>query len=100
MNISTDQIRAAVPYGRANAVSRAGLAAELGVSDREMRRGIELARNEGAIILCDQDGRGYYQSNDLADISRQYRQDTNRALAILKRRKHMRALLKAAGREV
>ena len=45
-------------------------------------------------------GRGYYQSSDLDEISYQYRQDTSRAMSILKRRKPMRDLLKEAGRSV
>jgi hypothetical protein len=39
-------------------------------------------------------------ADDLDAIERQYRQDTSRALSILRRRKAMRALLKAAGRAV
>jgi len=61
---------------------------------------VEDARNEGLIILCECNGRGYYQSDDLNEIHCQYMQDTNRAMAILKRRKSMRALLQAAGRSV
>lgn len=89
-----------IPYGRRNAISRLALAAKLGMSDRQMRKAVEDARNEGLIILCECNGRGYYQSNDLDEISYQYRQDTSRAMSILKRRKPMRQLLKAAGRSV
>lgn len=89
-----------IPYGRRNAISRAALAARLGMSDRQMRKAVEDARSEGLIILCECNGRGYYQSDDLNEIQTQYVQDTNRAMAILKRRKTMRRLLKAAGRNV
>lgn len=89
-----------IPYGRRNAISRKALAAKLGLSDRQMRKAVENARDEGLIILCECNGRGYYQSDDLNEIQLQYIQDTKRAMAILKRRKTMRRLLKAAGRNV
>ena len=87
-----------IPYGRRNAISRLALAERLGMTDRQMRKAVEDARNEGLIILCECNGRGYYQSNDLNEIHCQYIQDTNRAMAILKRRKPMRTLLRQAGR--
>ena len=95
-----ERLANAIPFGRRNAISREALAAKLGMSDRHMRKAIEEARNEGLIILCECNGRGYYQSDDLNEIHHQYIQDTNRAMAILKRRKTMRQLLKAAGRKV
>ena len=95
-----ERLANAIPFGRRNAISREALAAKLGMSDRQMRKAIEEARNEGIIILCECNGRGYYQSGDLNEIHTQYIQDTNRAMAILKRRKPMRDLLKQAGRSV
>nr|DAT45837.1 MAG TPA: CodY-like protein [Caudoviricetes sp.] len=89
-----------IPFGRHNAISRAELAGRLGMTDRKMRKAVENARCEGLMILNDSDGRGYYQSDDLAEIQRQYDQDTSRAMAILKRRKPMREVLKEAGRKV
>ncbi|MBQ3557835.1 MAG: helix-turn-helix transcriptional regulator [Oscillospiraceae bacterium] len=94
----TERLASLVPFGRHNAISRRVLAAKLGMNDRQMRHAIEDARGEGLIILCECNGRGYYQSNDLDEIYRQYIQDTNRAMAILKRRRPMRNLLKQAGR--
>lgn len=90
----------AIPAGRENAVTRSELALRLGLSDRKTRELIESARREGHIIINDQDSRGYYRSIDPDDMERQYRQDTNRALSILARRKELRRALKAAGREV
>lgn len=90
----------AIPFGRRNAVTRSDLAAKLGMTDRQMRKAVEDARNEGLIILCECNGRGYYQSDDLNEIYHQYKQDTNRAMSILKRRQTMRRLLKEAGRSV
>lgn len=89
-----------IPYGKDNAVSRAYLSAMLGVSDRKMRKMIEAERRNGAMILNAQDGNGYYISDDLDELERQYRQDTARAMAILTRRKAIRNKLKEAGREV
>lgn len=90
----------AIPCGRKNAISREVLAARLDMSDRQMRKAIEEARYAGLIILNDQSGGGYYISDDLLDMRRQYVQDTSRAMSILKRRKPLRDALKAAGQQV
>ena len=97
---TTELLAAMIPFGRENAVSRGLLAAQMGVSDRRVRGYIEDARTEGLVIINAQDGRGYFQTDDLNEIAQQYRQDTARAMSILKRRKTMRRMLKAAGREV
>jgi biotin operon repressor len=88
--------------GEANAVSRVELASRAGMSDRKMRAAIQQAREDGELILNAQNGAGYFlaSTDDLNAIERQYRQDTARALSILKRRKAMRRLLKEAGRDV
>lgn len=98
MSPVTATLASLIPHSRREAISREALAKKLGMSDRQMRRAVEEARNEGLIILCECNGRGYYQSSDLNEIHHQYIQDTNRAMAILKRRKSMRQLLKQAGR--
>lgn len=89
-----------IPKGKENAVSRAALCAAAGYSDRLTRRIIAQLRDEGYIIINDQNGKGYYLSDDLDEIEKQYKQDTARAMAILKRRKYMRKMLKEAGRPV
>ena len=89
-----------IPFGRDNAIRRDVLAERLGTDDRTMRRALQTARDEGVIILNAQDGRGYYQSADLKEMEAQYRQDTARALSILKRRKALRRMLKEAGVQV
>lgn len=100
--MKTTTITDYIPHGRENAVSRGYLCALTGLSDRSVRAAIEQARNDGALILNDQDGFGYYQADirDLDALQRQYRQDTARAMALLKRRKHIRRILKEAGRPV
>ena len=91
-----------IPLGAENAISRAELVAKSGMSDRRMRLEIQRERDNGELILNDQGGHGYYRAtaDDLDAIQRQYKQDTARAMAILKRRKAMRDILKAAGRAV
>lgn len=89
-----------IPYGRENAIPRATLAELLDMTDTGVRAALRHARQAGVIIINDQDGAGYYRSDDIDDIERQYRQDTSRAMAILVRRKYLRRRLKAAGRAV
>ena len=89
-----------IPYGRENAVTGEILSLRLGISERKVRRAIQTARSEGNIIINAQDGRGYYRSDDIDDMERQYRQNKNRAMSILVQQKYLRRKLKEAGREV
>ena len=93
-------LEAAIPHGRRNAITREALAAKLGMSDRQMRKAIEDARYAGLVILNDQNGRGYWISDDVLEMRRQYAKDTSRAMSILKRRKPLRDALKAAGQHI
>ncbi len=93
-------VLAAIPFGSENAIKRRDLCARLGMNDRQVRKLIELARAEGHIIVNNQSGAGYFQSNDLDEIERQYWQDTARAMTILRRRKELRRRLREAGRPV
>ncbi len=86
-----------IPTGRENAVTRVHLREVTGLPDRKVREEIEQARRKGAIIINAQDGAGYYQSEDIKDIARQYKQNERRALLILAQQKHLRKRLKAAG---
>lgn len=76
------------------------LAARLGMNDREARKAVAEARSQGLLIMCEQNGRGYYQSDDVTEMRRQYNQDTRRVMSLLKRRKPLRDALKAAGQKV
>lgn len=89
-----------MPYGRENAVSRSYLCQRTGMSDRAVRKEIEAARREGVIICNDQSGAGYFRTDDLDEIERQYRSQRRRALSILAQQKYMRRILKDAGRDV
>ena len=55
-----DDIYVLIPIGHDHAISRASLAAACGMSDREMRRAIEILRREYC-ICNDSDGKGYYR---------------------------------------
>lgn len=94
----TERIAALIPHGRRNAISRAELAAAMQTTDRKMRKAVSEAKTQG-VMICN-DGDGYYQSDELSDLWRQYRRETARAMSILKARKPMREVLKAAGRPV
>lgn len=94
----TERIAGLIPIGRRNAISREDLAAALHTTDRKMRKAVAEAKKQG-LMICN-DGDGYYQSDDLSDLWRQYRRETARAMSILKARKPMRDVLKAAGRPV
>ena len=96
----TEKLQAAIPFGRKNAMSRTALAIKMGLTDRGLRKAIEIARREGLLVMNASDGAGYFQSVDLDDVQRQYWQDTARAMTILARRKQMRRMLKEAGRAV
>lgn len=89
-----------IPYGKENAVGRYALAQITGLSDRGVRKEIQEARGRGVFIINDQNGSGYYLATSVQEIERQYRQDTARAMEILKRRKHMCRFLKAQGVKV
>ena len=62
----------AIPFGKDRAATRGYLAAKTGLPDRAVRKAIEEIRRY-AIVLNDQDGKGYYRSYNLQDILRAYR---------------------------
>lgn len=94
---TVELIKGAVPYGRENAIRRCDLAHKLGLPDRSMRKAIEDARNEGLLIVNTGSGEGYYQTDDPDELLAQYKLDTARAMAVLKRRKAVRRRLAELG---
>lgn len=86
-----------IPVGRDNAVTRAQLCARTGLPDRKVREEIEQARRRGAIIINAQDGAGYFKTDDLSEMKRQFNQNERRAKSILAQQKHLRRRLKEAG---
>lgn len=91
-----------IPKGKENAIDRYRLMMVTGLPDRRVRKLIQDARDRGELILNAQDGRGYYTSDDLDELERQYRANKNRAMSILRQQRHIRRRLtelklKAAG---
>ena len=80
--------------GRENAVTRSQLVSRTGLPDRKVREMIEQARREGAPILNLQDGRGYYLSDELEDLRRQYKSNHRRAMSVLVQQKFLRRRIK------
>lgn len=76
--------------GKENAVTRVELALRTGLPDRKVRKLIEEARKDGAPILNDQDGVGYYLSEEPGELKRQYRTNRSRALSILRQNTRLR----------
>ena len=90
----------ALRAGHENAIKRHDLARLLDVPDREMRKMIEQARQEGWQILNKGDGAGYYLATSLEELERHYRVERSRAIKTLYNLKPIRAVLKANGRKV
>lgn len=86
-------------YGKQNAKTRKELVKRTGVCDREVRESIERLRRK-YIILNDQDGTGYYLSENIREIIRYYMQEFKRAISILARLKPMRLFLAEKGVKV
>ena len=108
-NLNPEHVANAIPYVDMSVsrgpfdergITRRELARMFDTTDRSVRRAIEEARKMGYFIINDQNGAGYYRTDDLDTIERQYKQDTSRAMAILARRKAMRKFLRENGRMV
>lgn len=85
--------------GRETAITRRELCMKMGLSDRMVRREIERARNEGVLIVNAQDGEGYYISEDVVELRRQYQANFHRAMSILRQQKHLRMKIEEAERK-
>ena len=72
-----------IPYGKDNAISRKQLCNLSGLPDRVMRKEIEKARQEYAILNA-QDGSGYFRPTDeeKALVERWLRQERSRSKSI------------------
>lgn len=82
-------IISAIGVGRENAVTRAQLCDKLGMGDRAVRQLIEDARNQGALIVNEQNGKGYYIATKPDEVYRQYMVNKARALSILRQNSHL-----------
>lgn len=94
----TVDISRLIHFGKENAIDRYTLADITGLTDRQVRYAIAEARKKGKIIINTGDGKGYYQSDDIDEIEREYRKERKRALSILMRLKQMRRVLKENNR--
>ena len=83
-----------IPKGRENAISRSDLVRILMLPDRKVRILIEEARRRGEIILNDGSGVGYWTSDDLGELKRQYKMNQNRAMSVLVQQKYLRRRIK------
>lgn len=83
-----------IPKGRENAISRDDLVRVLMLPDRKVRNLIEDARRRGEIILNDGSGVGYWTSDDLGELKRQYKMNQNRAMSVLVQQKYLRRRIK------
>ena len=83
-----------IPVGKENAIRRDTLVTTLNLPDRRVRQMIEDARRDGALILNAQDGTGYYRSDDVGELKRQFQRNNSRAMSILVQQKHLRKKIK------
>ena len=79
--------------GEDGSVSVADLCASLGVSDRELRRIIEMERTAGALICARKTG-GYYLANRREDLEAFVRAAAKRAETARRTAKPFRTMLK------
>ena len=85
-----------IGVGKENAVTRGELVALLNLPDRKVRRLIQEAREQGEIIINAQDGTGYYRSEDLDELERQYKANQHRAMSVLRQQRFLRAKISEA----
>lgn len=86
--------------GKQNARTRRDLCILTGLCDRDVRQEIEDLRAGGTFVCTDEDGKGYYISDDTQDLLRQYKKNMARIRAISKRTKPIRDYLKSKGVKV
>lgn len=82
--------------GRNNAVDRFQLMELTGLPDRRVRKLIQEARERGEIIINAQDGRGYYKSDDLGELEKQYNANHRRAMSVLRQQKYLKQKIREA----
>lgn len=79
-----------IGHGKDQAVTREWLRAALNLPDRAVRKLIADARDRGVPIINDQDGVGYYITDDVSQLRRQYYTNRRRAMSILRQQKYLR----------
>lgn len=96
INLNEAQVYNMLGYGKSSAITGQQIADSTGLVVREVRAVMEQLRREH-IIVNDQDGTGYYLSNEPQEAQRYYWQEYSRAISILRRLKPVREFLKANG---
>lgn len=71
-----------IPKGKENAVTNKDIQVKTGLPEREIRKYVHDARRTTCIIN-NQDGRGYYQPTEKAEVERFIKQERSRALSVL-----------------
>ena len=91
-----------IPIGAENAITRQQLAAIWHTDDRTARENIAMLRSHddgsGYVIISNSKGRGYYRTDNLAEIEHYYRETMNRARHTFRPLKKVRRILKGAGK--
>lgn len=67
-----------IPEGRENAISRETLRRLTGLDDRKIRLEIKRLISQGHVILSSSSAKGYWQSDDTAEIERFIRESDHR----------------------
>ena len=83
-----------IGVGKEAAITRREIARLTNLPDRAVRKQIEAARRNGELIVNAGDGAGYYISNNIEELMRQYRMNESRAMSILVQQKFLRRRIK------
>ena len=90
-----------IPIGAENAITRQALVSKWHMNDRSVRETIARFRSEDNgdpyIIASHSDGRGYYRTNDPAQIRHYLNETIKRACNTFKPLKKVRRILKETG---
>ena len=87
------QITDYIPYGKDHAISRAELARITGLKDREVRKAIKRELGRGTVILSSAAARGYWRTDDTAEIEAFIRESDHRRMTEAKTVESLRRLL-------
>lgn len=83
-----------IGVGREAAITRREISLLTNLPDRAVRKQIEAARRNGELIVNAGDGTGYYISDNIDELTRQYRMNESRAMSILVQQKFLRRRIK------
>lgn len=87
------QISDYIPYGKNHAISRTELTRITGLKDREVRKAIKRELGRGTVILSSAAARGYWRTDDLAEIEAFIRESDHRRTTEAKTIEPLRRIL-------